>query len=752
MSFHSINSRSLLLATAHEKNSRLVTQAELKVAFDQNVFKSLPTAALGLAILYVIFFISHLIVLPPTVATQMAILAGFSALIMIALHYVLKKPLVKSSLANPIAALMTAIVLINGLAHLYFTRDPQQSTNILLLIIGVGFLFLSIRWFALALLVTLISWAVLAGMTFPLDALKHFSFAIASASFLSILVQVVRLKTFRRLEMLRLSDERRTAALEDALAAAEKARYEAEVATSDLQRSIVILQESEERFRRFTNFEGICVHDSGIILDANQSLARMFGYELEELIGKSIIEMVASESRSEVFTRYSQGDEKPYSAVGLRKDGSTFPIEIYGQSVAYQGRAVRVAEIRDITERRQAEEERSELLRREQAARQNAETANRFKDEFLATVSHELRTPLNAMLGWATILRKRQLNTTDIQRGIETIERNARLQAQIINDLLDVSRIIAGKLRLEMCPIDVVKVINDAIETARPSAEAKQIELHSEIATDLVQINGDADRLQQVLWNLLSNAVKFTPPSGKIWLGAICKESQIEITLRDTGQGIGKDFLPYVFERFRQEDSSTTRKHSGLGLGLAIVQYIVEQHGGTVRAESAGADQGSTFTVLLPAIPSELTESSDKPSNTVFESNNEIDVLRMDGMRVLIVDDEQDASDALSLVLQGYGAEVSTAASAAEALEKLKVQMPAVIIADIGMPIEDGYDFIVKVRAQEYNIPAIALTAFARDEDRNYALKVGYQEHIAKPVEPVEIASLVCRILAKKLS
>ncbi|HYE75267.1 MAG TPA: PAS domain S-box protein, partial [Blastocatellia bacterium] len=780
-------------------------------------------------------------------------------------------------------------MLINGLTHLYLSGDPQQSTNLLLLIVGIGFLFLSVQWFVIALLMTLASWFVLAWLTFPASDFQHFGFAVLSATVLSVLVQTVRLKTFRRLETLRLLDERRAAKLEEALAEAERARHAAEVATSDLQRSIKHLQESEERFRRFTNFEGIAVHKNGIVLDANPALARMFGYELKEILGKSIIDLVTPESRQEAFTQYLQEPEKPYLLVGLRKDSSTFPVEIYGQSVTYEGRQVRVAEIRDITERKmaevvqadlnsqlqrerqrladilasvpgvvweawgepdassqridfvssyvekmlgysveewletpnfwltivhpedqqraadeaaaifksgkggqstfrwvakdgravwveaqsvvvcdemnrpvgmrgvtmditerkQAEEERSELLKREQAARQNAETANRFKDEFLATVSHELRTPLNAMLGWATILRKRQLSSTDIQRGIETIERNAKLQSQIINDLLDVSRIIADKLRLEICPTDMVKVINDAVETVRPSAEAKQIELHTKIPSDLSKVNGDADRLQQVLWNLLSNAVKFTPPSGKIWLRAISKGSQIEITVSDTGQGIGQEFLPYVFERFRQEDASTTRRHGGLGLGLAIVQYIVEQHGGTVNAESSGADQGSTFTVLLPAMSGEGAEVCDDEFTVSFESNDKSEELRLNEVRLLIVDDEPDAIEALSFILKGYGAEVMTATSSAEGLEKLKSQRPTIIIADIGMPIEDGYDFIIKARAQGCYVPAIALTAFARDEDRTRALETGYQRHIAKPVEPSEIVTVVLEMMTR---
>ncbi|HLM58306.1 MAG TPA: PAS domain S-box protein [Pyrinomonadaceae bacterium] len=384
-----------------------------------------------------------------------------------------------------------------------------------------------------------------------------------------------------------------------------------------------------------------------------------------------------------------------------------------------------------------------------------AREANRLKDEFLATVSHELRTPLTAILGWSHMLRTGQFDGKSAAGAFETIERNARAQAQLIEDLLDVSRIITGKLRIDVRPLDPNSFIEAAVEAVRPAAEAKGVRLQKVIDTGVVSVSGDPVRLQQVVWNLLSNAIKFTRRGGRVQVRMERVNSHIEIAVSDTGQGIEPGFLPHVFDRFRQADGTTTRNHGGLGLGLAIVRHLVELHGGTVRAESPGEGQGSTFRVLLPVAPvyapdmaEERVHPAARETLPAFECPD-----RLDSLRVLVVDDEPDTREMLRAGLGQCGAEVTTAASAAEALTLLRESPPDVLVSDIGMPDEDGYALIRKVRGlpagQGGKVPAIALTAYARTEDRLQALRAGYQMHVTKPVELTELAAVVAS-LAKR--
>lgn len=396
-----------------------------------------------------------------------------------------------------------------------------------------------------------------------------------------------------------------------------------------------------------------------------------------------------------------------------------------------------------------------ESLAREQEARQAAESANKIKDDFLATISHELRTPLNAILGWTTLLRSRVMTAEASERAIETVERNARAQAQLIDDLLDISRIISGKLRLEVTKVHLDRIINAAAETVRPAAEAKGIDVQVLIDPDAGPVSGDAGRLQQVFWNLLSNAVKFTPKSGRVQIRLERVNSHVEVSVSDNGKGIAPEFIPYVFDRFRQANQATTRIEGGLGLGLSIVRQIVEMHGGTVSAESEGEGKGSHFTVRLPrlaAIPRHRETGDGREHPRVSEVDFvSIDCApELDGLRVLVVDDEPDARDLLREVLEVCGSDVATASTAAEALEALTGGKFDVIVSDIGMPNEDGYTLIEKVRAlpdsEGGRTPAIALTAYARVEDRIRALKAGFQAHLPKPVEPVELAAVVASL------
>jgi len=398
-----------------------------------------------------------------------------------------------------------------------------------------------------------------------------------------------------------------------------------------------------------------------------------------------------------------------------------------------------------VSQHNRAEEGRALLLSREQSARREAERANRLKDEFLATLSHELRTPVTAILGWARMVRSGKLDQPACERALEIIERNAKAQVQLIEEILDVSRIIGGKLRLEVQPVSLPEIIEAAMDAIRPAAEARGIRLQTAIDPKAGAVLGDPERLDQVVRNLLSNAIKFTPKGGRVGIRLERIGAHMEITVSDTGQGIPADFLPHVFERFRQADASFARSQGGLGLGLAIVRHVVELHGGTVRANSPGKAQGAIFTVRLPPAPVGQVKSK-LAQLKAGAPPGWLPVL--DGFQVLLVDDEPDARALFSSVLRQSGATVTTAASAPEALELLKSSKPSVLVSDIGLPGEDGYSFIRKVKdlaaeRGEEPIPAIALTAYARVEDRLRALQAGYQLHLAKPIEPMELVLAV---------
>ncbi|CAN5567446.1 ATP-binding protein [soil metagenome] len=403
---------------------------------------------------------------------------------------------------------------------------------------------------------------------------------------------------------------------------------------------------------------------------------------------------------------------------------------------------------REISQRKQAEAERERLLVSEKEARERAERETRMKDEFLATLSHELRTPLNAILGWTHILRE-STAPEDIAEGIEVIERNARAQTQIIEDLLDMSRIISGNVRLDVQSVDLAELIRAAMESVKPMAAAKEIRMTSVLDTLAGPVSGDSARLQQVFWNLLTNSLKFTPKGGRVHVLLERVNSHLEISVTDSGQGITPEFLPHVFDRFRQADASSTRSHRGLGLGLAIVKNLVELHGGTVRAKSPGVNQGSTFAILLPVAIARVSapDAQPQPGNEAEPQCN------LQGVRVLAVDDESDARHLVKRILSHCGAIVESASSAAEALEMLRKAPPDVLVTDIGMPGEDGYALIRQVRQRSAEeggeVPAIALTAFARSADRRRALLGGFQMHIAKPVEPSELIAMVAN-LAKR--
>jgi PAS domain S-box-containing protein len=529
------------------------------------------------------------------------------------------------------------------------------------------------------------------------------------------------------------------------------------------------LRESEERFAKAFKASPLVLTISSLVtgklIEVNETFVSLTGYSREEVIGKTTVELgiwsKLREREEELNTVREIGHVRNAEYRFQTRSGEELIGLLSAERIEIGGEPSALTVIQDITDRKRAEEAREEalrvrdeLLKREQAARTEAEAANRAKDEFLATVSHELRTPLNAILGWSHMLRSSKLEEATYERALETIERNAKAQAQLVEDILDVSRIITGNLRLDVRPVDLSPVIEAAIDSIRPAVDAKGIRLETVLDPRAGPISGDPARLQQIVWNLLSNAVKFTDRGGRVQVRLERVNSHVEINVSDTGRGIRTDFLPQVFDRFRQADSTSTRAHGGLGLGLAIVRHLVEMHGGAVEAFSPGEGLGATFTVKLPLMivhkdfrqPDRVHPAAD--SGARFEQTT-----TLEGLRLLVVDDEQDTRELLVLILGRFGAEVKSCAAASEALEMLAEWKPDVLVSDIEMPGEDGYTFIRRVRSLDSsrarNTPAIALTAYARVEDRMRALAAGFQMHVAKPVEPAELAVVIASLVER---
>jgi PAS domain S-box-containing protein len=511
-----------------------------------------------------------------------------------------------------------------------------------------------------------------------------------------------------------------------------------------------------------------------IITSWNSGAERIFGYTADEMIGTSIMRLIPldrQEEELEILSRIRRGERfDHFETIRLAKDGRQLNVSITVSPIKDSaGQVIGASKVaRDITERKRAEEalkraieeaeganrERLRLLDRERDARAEAERANRLKDEFLAMLSHELRTPLNAVLGWANILRLGKLEGEELKRGLDTIERNARVQNQIIEDLLDMSRIISGKVRLDVQRVDLPAVLNESIETLRATAAAKGVHLEVVVDPFTGPIFGDRNRLQQVFWNLLNNAIKFTPNGGKVQVLLELVDSHVEVSVIDTGEGIAPEFLPYIFDRFQQGDASTTRRHGGLGLGLAIVRQLVELHGGDVLVKSGGIGQGAAFTVHLPliAVYSEPIKEGHRPRG-VLRQNQSLPEVSLANVHVLVVDDEIDARELMKRLLEIAGATVSMAGSASEAIERIVARRPDVLVCDIGMPGEDGYSLIERLRRleekQESALPAVALTAYARSEDRTKAIRSGFQNHLAKPIEPAELLAVVSSLAGR---
>ena len=489
---------------------------------------------------------------------------------------------------------------------------------------------------------------------------------------------------------------------------------------------------------------------NGTITSWNPAAMRMFGYTEEEAIGRSIRMIIPDELQSEedvVLAKIRAGEKVDhYETTRQRKDGTRLNISLTVSPIHDEtGVIVGASKIaRDITERVRLAEENARLY-------EMAREANRMKDEFLAVLSHELRTPLNAIVGYARLLRGGIISEDKATRGLETLERNATWLSQIIDDVLDVSRIVSGKIRLDVQPVELPVIVDNAVSTIQPAAEAKNVRVQTTIDPNVGTVSGDPDRLQQVVWNLVSNAVKFTPKGGRIQVRLERVNSHVEITVSDTGVGISSEFLPYVFDRFCQAEGGTTRKTGGLGLGLAIVRHIVEMHGGTVLAMSAGEGQGSTFTVRLPLMivrpqPADLPRVHPRTERLAPLTS----LGDLDGLRVVAVDDDPDALMLLRVVLETAGADVTTVSSPFDAVQRITEVKPHVVVLDLGMPRMDGFEVISRIRASEdpavRDVPAAALTAFARSEDRTRALRSGFEMHLAKPVDPGELVASVATL------
>ncbi len=523
-------------------------------------------------------------------------------------------------------------------------------------------------------------------------------------------------------------------------------------------------QESE-RWRRQRELEFRAIFEralNGIALvsrelafvDVNPAMCDILQAPREAIVSRSLMDFALPERRDEaveIFQRL-ESDGTWRGVFPLRaKSGATVFLDWNLSQHSAPDRWLAV--VSDISARLAIEREREELLISERAARTDAERANRLKDDFLATLSHELRTPLNAIVGWAQLLKLGQLDSTESQNAVEAIDRNAKAQAQMIADLLDVARISSGKIRLDVQPVDPTAVVEAALEAVMPAIEAKDIRLTKAIDSQATPVNGDPGRLQQVVWNLVSNAVKFTPRGGSIEITLERSDSLIALSVTDNGQGISDELLPKIFDRFSQGDASTTRNEGGLGLGLAIAKQIVELHGGTIDVESPGKGKGATFRVFLPLASGKAqSERSSVRQGRTSRVSLEDTHARLNGVRVLIVDDDADARRLTKRVLSDFGAEPQVADGVSEALSALDAFDPHVLVSDLGMPMLDGFHLIREVRARGYSfqrLPAIALTAFARSEDRQKALLAGFQLHLVKPVDAAELSAAIAALIGR---
>ena len=491
----------------------------------------------------------------------------------------------------------------------------------------------------------------------------------------------------------------------------------------------------------------------GVITSWNRAAQAMFGWTAAEAVGQRITLIIPRErwpEQDEVLARVCKGESiDHFDTVRVRKSGERIDVSLTVSPVKdARGRIIGASKIaRDVSDRKRAEAERTKLLQTVQQAREEAEELNRSKDQFLAVLSHELRTPLNAIFGWARMLQSAAMDEATSRRAIDAILRNATAQVQLVEDLLDVSRIITGKMRLDVQWLDLKSVIESALDAVQPAASAKGLKIETVLDPNAGPVVGAADRLRQVVWNLLMNAIKFTPRDGRVQVHLRKLKSHVEIVVSDSGEGIQPEILPFIFDRFRQGDSTTTRPHGGLGLGLALVRHLVDLHGGRVRAASEGPGRGATFVVELPVA------ILGPEAGTTLETSAAMGALPLQNVRVLLVDDDADGLDLTTVMLTNSGAQVKTAVSVAAALDILESWPADVLVSDIEMPGEDGYELLRRIRAKERGgrtrLPALALTAYGRLEDRRRTLAAGYNLHLAKPIDPSELVLAVANLVGR---
>ena len=502
----------------------------------------------------------------------------------------------------------------------------------------------------------------------------------------------------------------------------------------------------------------ISMDATGRVTFWNPRAEQIFGWSREEAVGKPVAELIIPPNKRAAhasglahYLRTGEGRllNRRVEMMAVRRDGSEVPVELALVAVQEGEYHTFSAFLRDITERKRAEAERDRLFMAAEKARTEAEAASRAKDEFLATLSHELRTPLTSIVGWVYLLRSGKLDPSGVARGLETIDRNAMLQAQLVSDILDMSRILAARFRLNVQPLELAPVVAAAIDSLVPAASAKGIRLLPVLDPSTGVVSGDADRLQQVVWNLLSNAIKFTPAGGRVQVRLARADGHAEITVEDTGPGIRPEVLPHVFELFRQGDSSNTRAHGGLGLGLAVVRQLVELHGGTVHATSAGEGAGAAFTIRLPLSREEVALEPAATAATASPAAGP----RLDGLRVLIADHGADVREVVARILGQAGAQVFTASSARETLEMVARERPDALVVDLEMADESGYALLAKVRALPAEAggrtPAAALSSMFRTEDRVRSLLAGFQIHLSKPIHPAELLAVVASLAGR---
>ncbi|HET7745692.1 MAG TPA: ATP-binding protein [Vicinamibacteria bacterium] len=511
----------------------------------------------------------------------------------------------------------------------------------------------------------------------------------------------------------------------------------------------------------------IALDGAGRVRFWNPRAAEVFGWSRREAIGQELAELVAAPDarqglRDELERLAGAGEDardERLEIAAVRRDGSPFQLELSVTVIPSDPEYRFSAFARDVTERQRADLERSRLLVEAEAARNQAESASRVKDEFLSTLSHELRTPLTAIVGWVYLLKSGKLDADMVTRGLEAIDRNAAAQARVISDIIDLSRIVGASFRLSLRPIQLAPVIAAAVDPLIPAANARDIRLQLLLDPTAGLVNGDTDRLRQVVWNLVSNAVKFTPPGGRVTVRLRRVDGMVEIAVEDTGRGIGGEFLPHVFERFRQADSSNTRSHGGLGLGLAVARHLVELHGGHVTAESDGEGEGATFRVTLPRLGDVPAEEGPAEESVAPEPLPDgvqafgLTPRSLDGVRVLVADDSADVREVIAAILRHAGAEVEAVGSATDALAALVERRPDVLVSEVEMQGESGYSLIRRVRMLPPDaggaVPAAALSAHGRTEDRVHALLGGFQLHLSKPIQPSELLAVVANLAGR---